>query len=284
MVKAVPGNAMAKSALKFAHAAKEKAEPEFSQMLIEERRQYILGLAQKNGRVLVEELSRSFGVSTITIRKDLDELQSRGVLQRTHGGAILPISGSMADPTLKEKEGRSSNEKKRISEAAIRMVGEGQCILLDSGTTTTAIARALLSFSALTVVTNAVNIAAELSGTDFEVLLTGGSLRKNSFSLVGPLAEDMLEEIHADILFLGVDGFDVEVGLTTPNLLESRVNRAMVKASAKVVAVCDSTKFGRRSLCKIVDSSLVHHVITDSGLSSATADSLRSLGIEVTLV
>lgn len=253
-------------------------------MLIEERRQYILGLAQKNGRVLVEELSRSLGVSTITIRKDLDELQSRGVLQRTHGGAILPIAGSMADPTLQEKEGRSTDEKRRIAEAAIQIVSEGQCILLDSGTTTTAIARALLSFSALTVVTNAVNIAAELSGTDFEVLLTGGSLRKNSFSLVGPLAEDMLDEIHADILFLGVDGFDVEVGLTTPNLLESRVNRAMVKASKKVVAVCDSTKFGRRSLCKIVDPSVVHHVITDSNLPAATADSLRSLGIEVTLV
>jgi DeoR family transcriptional regulator, aga operon transcriptional repressor len=105
-------------------------------------------------------------------------------------------------------------------------VKEGQCVLLDSGSTTTAIARALREFSRLTVITNAVNIAAELANTDFDVILTGGSLRKSSFSLVGPLAEDVLREMHADILFLGVDGFDTKVGLTTPNVLESRVNRA----------------------------------------------------------
>lgn len=264
--------------------AKPVAEPDLSQMLIEERRQYILALAQKHGRVLVDELSQALGVSTITIRKDLDQLQSRGTLQRTHGGAILPISGTMADPPLQEKESRSSSEKKRIAEAAFKMVREGQCILLDSGTTTTALAKELKALSSLTVVTNAVNIAAELSGTDFEVLLTGGSLRKNSFSLVGPLAEEMLHEINADILFLGVDGFDVESGLTTPNLMESRVNRAMVKSSSKVVAVCDSTKFGRRSLCKIADASAVHHVITDDKLPLPMAEALRALGIQVTLV
>lgn len=116
---------------------------------------------------------------------------------------------------------------------------EGQCILLDSGTTTTAIARALRSFHNLTIITNAVNIAAELASTNFEVILTGGTLRKNSFSLVGPLAEEVLSEIHAYILFLGVDGFDPSYGITTPNVLESRANRAMVKAAHRVVAVCD---------------------------------------------
>jgi DeoR family transcriptional regulator of aga operon len=255
-----------------------------SQMLMEERRQYILRLAQDNGRVLVEELSQMLGISSITIRKDLDQLQNRGVLQRTHGGAMLPNPGSLADPTLQEKERRFSVEKKRISEAAVKLVHEGQCILLDSGTTTTAVAKALKSLSSLTVITNAVNIASELNGTDFEVLLTGGSLRKNSFSLVGPLAEDMLQDMHADILFLGVDGFDVEAGLTTPNLMESRVNRAMVNSSSKVVAVCDSTKFGRRSLCKIVDASAIHHVITDRNISGSAAERIRNVGIELTLV
>ncbi|WP_396270855.1 transcriptional repressor AgaR [Granulicella paludicola] len=255
-----------------------------SQMLIEERRQYIVALAQKHGRVLVEELSESLGISRITIRKDLDYLQGRGVLQRTHGGALLPGSGALSDPSLQEKETRHSSEKLRIAAAAANLVQEGQCVLLDSGTTTTAIARALKRFSYLTIITNAVNIAAELSGTDFEVLLTGGSLRKNSFSLVGPLAEDMLRDMHADILFLGVDGFDLEVGLTTPNVMESRVNRAMVKAASTVVAVCDSTKFNRRSLSKIVDATAIHHVITDSDLTSETADGLRSLNINLTLV
>lgn len=254
------------------------------EMLIEERRQYILGLAQKNGRVLVEELSRSLGISRITIRKDLNYLQGRGVLQRTHGGALLPGNGALSDPSLHEKEGRHSQEKLRVASAAASLVQEGQCVLLDSGTTTTAIARALKRFSRLTIITNAVNIAGELSATDFEVILTGGSLRKNSFSLVGPLAEDMLHDMHADILFLGVDGFDLDVGLTTPNLMESRVNRAMVKASATVVAVCDSTKFNRRSLSRIVDVAAVHHVITDSGLPEHTAEALRAAGIKLTLV
>jgi len=255
-----------------------------SEMLIEERRQYIVGLTRKNGRVLVEELSESLGISRITIRKDLDYLQGQGLLMRTHGGALLPGNGALADPSLQEKEGRHSQEKQRIAAAAASLVDEGQCILLDSGTTTTAIARALKRFSHLTIITNAVNIAGELSGTDFEVLLTGGSLRKNSFSLVGPLAEDMLHEMHADILFLGVDGFDMDVGLTTPNLMESRVNRAMVKASSLVVAVCDSTKFNRRSLSKIADATAIHHVITDSGLPPETAAALRSAGIKLTLV
>jgi DeoR family transcriptional regulator of aga operon len=253
---------------------KEKILPEFqrgTQMLIEERRQYIVGLAQKHGRVLVEELSESLGISRITIRKDLDYLQERGLLHRTHGGALLPGNGALSDPTLHEKEGRHSQEKLRIAAAAADLVREGQCVLLDSGTTTTAVARALKRFSQLTVITNAVNIAGELSGTDFEVLLTGGSLRKNSFSMVGPLAEDMLHDMHADILFLGVDGFDLEVGLTTPNVMESRVNRAMVKASALVIAVCDSTKFNRRSLSKIVDATAIHHVITDTDLPPETA-------------
>ena len=254
------------------------------QMLIEERRQYIVGLAQKHGRVLVEELSESLGISRITIRKDLDYLQGRGLLHRTHGGALLPGSGALSDPSLQEKEGRHSQEKLRIAAAAANLVQEGQCVLLDSGTTTTAIARALKRFSHLTIITNAVNIAGELSSTNFEVLLTGGSLRKNSFSLVGPLAEDMLHDMHADILFFGVDGFDLEVGLTTPNVMESRVNRAMVKASSMVVAVCDSTKFNRRSLSKIVDATAIHHVITDADLAPETADALRSAGIKLTLV
>jgi DeoR family transcriptional regulator of aga operon len=260
------------------------AVPDGSQMLIEERRQHIIKLAQQNGRVLVEDLSRDLGISRITIRKDLDYLQNRGALQRTHGGALLPQAGTLFDPSLKEKESRYYEEKQRISAAAVALIKEGQCVLLDSGTTTTAIAKALKEFSRLTVITNAVNIAAELSGTDFEVILTGGSLRKNSFSLVGPLAEEMLQDMHADILFLGVDGFDLEIGLTTPNLMESRVNRAMVKAATTIVAVCDSTKFNRRSLSKIVDATAIHHVITDNNLPKATADALRSLGIRLTLV
>lgn len=265
-----------------AKAKKRSVDP--SSMLIEERRQHVLATIDREGRVLVSELSDALGISRITIRKDLAYLEERGLLQRTHGGALAPHSGALLDPTLTEKEQQRLHEKQRIAEAAVKLVSEHQCVLLDSGSTTTMIARALRSFSSLTVITNAVNIASELTNTNFEVMLTGGMLRRNSYSLVGPPAEDTLRDIHADILFLGVDGFDPVIGITTPNVLESRVNRAMVRVSRKVVVVCDSTKFNRRSLALIVPPSAVHTVITDKGVSSSDVDALRSAGIEVIIV
>jgi DeoR family transcriptional regulator of aga operon len=275
---AASGKAMART------SSKAAAEPnENSQMLIDERRRHILSLVQSQGRVLVGELSRALGISQITIRKDLEHLQSRGLVQRTHGGALRLQSGALFDPSLQEKQKQHSQEKQRIADEAARLVQEGQCVMLDSGTTTTAVAHALKRFSQLTLITNAVNIAADLASTNFEVILIGGTLRKNSFSLVGPLAEDVLEEIHADILFLGVDGIDVETGITTPNFLESRVNRAMVKASRRVVVVCDSTKFSRRSLSRIIPTSAIHCVITDKNLPRETEEALRNQNIEVIL-
>jgi len=262
----------------------EPANGDRSRMLIGERRQHILSLLHRDGRVLVAELSESLGISPITIRKDLDELESRGLVQRTHGGALAPQSSTILDPSIKEKEHHQTKEKQRIATAAAKLVSEDQCILLDSGTTTTMVARALRDFSRLTIVTNALNIAQELGDTNFEIILTGGTLRKNSFSLVGPMAEDTLAQIHADILFLAVDGFDPKVGVMTPNVLESRVNRAMVKASRKVVVVCDSTKFDRSSMALIVPPSGVHTVITDSQISESAAQNLRNAGIELILV
>ncbi|HET8638569.1 MAG TPA: transcriptional repressor AgaR [Acidobacteriaceae bacterium] len=259
-------------------------EPAGDSMMAEERRQKILSLLQTEGRVLVSNLSKVFNVSQITIRKDLDSLHSRGLVQRSHGGALPPTSSALFDPSLQEKQQLHAEEKQRIAEAAVKMVQEGSCVMLDSGTTTAAIAQALKKFSALTVITNSINIAAELASTNLEVILTGGTLRKNSFSLVGPVAEDVLAEMHADVLFLGVDGFDPEIGLTTPNLLESRVNRAMISSATKIVAVCDSTKFYRRSLSRIVPVSALHHVITDHGVPQATVDALKKQNIGVTLV
>lgn len=258
--------------------------PENGHLLIDERRQHILSLIQKQGRALVGELSRTLGISQITIRKDLEYLQAKGLVQRTHGGALRIQAGTLFDPSLQEKKKQHWQEKQRIAAAAVKLIEEGQCVMLDSGTTTAAIAHELKRFSELTVITNAVNIAAELTATDLQVILIGGILRKNSFSLVGPLAEDVLEEMHADILFLGVDGFDPEIGLMTPNFLESRVNRAMVKAARRVVAVCDSTKFNRRSLSRIVPPSAIHTVITDKNLSREVQEALRAQNIEVTLV
>jgi DeoR family transcriptional regulator of aga operon len=260
-----------------------KAKPQ-APMLIEERRQHILSLIQKQGRVLVDELSNDLDRSKITIRKDLDYLESKALLLRTHGGALPARAGALSDPTIQEKEELHHEEKVRIAKAAAAMVSDGQCIILDSGTTTTEIARAILSLRGLTVITNALNIAADMARSDFEIILIGGTLRKNSLSVVGPLAEDVLKEMHADIVFLGVDGFDTKVGLTTPNVLGARVNRAMVEAAEKVVAVCDSSKFNRRSLSLIVGTSAIDHVITDSNLAPGEVKAIQDAGIEVTIV
>src|SRR5437868_3358973 len=234
-------------------------------VLNEERRRAILDLLTHQGRVLVTELATQFDTSQVTIRKDLEILHSQGMVHRTHGGALPAREGALEDPTLREKEKLHREEKLRIAEAAAEKVKEGQVLILDSGTTTTAIARALRNFKSLTIITNAVNIAAELSGTAVEVILTGGTLRKNSFSLVGPIAEETLKRLSADMLFLGVDGFDVHYGLSTPNLLEAKVNRVMVEIAKKTIAVCDASKFGRRSLSLIAPSSALQEVITDRG-------------------
>jgi DeoR family transcriptional regulator, aga operon transcriptional repressor len=253
-------------------------------LLNEERRRAILEILNRDGRVLVLDLARRFETSQVTIRKDLEELHAHGLIHRTHGGALPAREGALEDPTLREKEKLHRKEKLRIAQAAAGMVQEGQVVILDSGTTTTAIARSLRRFQNLTVVTNAVNIAAELSGTAVDVILTGGTLRKNSFSLVGPIAEETLHRLNADLLFLGVDGFDVHYGLSTPNLLEAKVNRVMVEVAKRTVAVCDSSKFGRRSLSLIMPPSALHHVVTDRGVLKSDVRTLKKAGIEVTLV
>src|SRR6201984_2103735 len=255
-----------------------------SPVMNEERRRAILDALNREGRVLVVELARHFRTSAVTIRKDLEILHSQGRVHRTHGGALPARESALEDPTLREKEKLHRKEKLRIAEAAARLVQEGQVVILDSGTTTTAIARALRSFQNLTIVTNAVNIAAELSGTAVEVILTGGTLRKNSFSLVGPIAEETLHRLSADILFLGVDGFDVHFGLSTPNLLEAKVNRVMVEVARRTVAVCDASKFGRRSLSLISPTPTLQEVITDRGAPKSDLRALKQAGIEVTLV
>jgi DeoR family transcriptional regulator of aga operon len=253
-------------------------------MLNEERRRAILESVNRDGRALVGELARQFDTSEVTIRKDLEILHANGLLHRTHGGALPSRETALSDPTLREKERLHRKEKNRIAQAAAAMTREGQVVVLDSGSTTAAIARALRQFHNLTVITNSVTIAAELAGTDVEVILTGGTLRKNSFSLVGPIAEDTLRRLNADILFLGVDGLDVRYGLSTPNLLEAKVNRIMVEVSKKVVAVCDASKFGRRSLSLIVPPTAVHHVVTDRSAPKADLRKLQKMGIELTLV
>lgn len=258
--------------------------PSPNRILTEERRREILDLVNRDGKALVRNLAEMFATSQVTIRQDLEVLHNQGLLHRAHGGALPVRSAALLDPSLHEKEKLYRREKQRIAMAAARLVKEGQSVVLDSGSTATAVARSLRSFHRLTIITNAVNIAAELAGTSIGVILTGGILRENSFSLVGPLAEDTLRRLSADILFLGVDGFDVRFGLTTPNLLEAKVNRVMMRIARRTVVVCDSSKFGSRSLSLISTPSAIHQVITDRGISKADLSSLEEAGIEAVVV
>ncbi len=260
----------------------ERADPH--RILAEERRRQIVDMLNQHGKVLVPNLAKKFSASQVTIRQDLEALHGQGLLHRTHGGALPVRSAALLDRALPEKEKIFRREKHRIAVAAARLVKERQSVVLDSGSTTTAVARALRNFRQLTIITNAVNIAAELAGTSIQVILTGGILRENSFSLIGPLAEDALRRLSADVLFLGVDGFDVNFGLTTPNLLEAKVNRVMMQIARRRVVVCDSSKFGSRSLSLISAPSAIHQVITDRNISESDLRGLRDLGIEVSLV
>jgi DeoR family transcriptional regulator of aga operon len=164
------------------------------------------------------------------------------------------------------------------------MIKLGEVIILDSGSTTTCIARRLKFKRGFTVITNAINIACELVASEVELILIGGLLREKSFSLVGPLADEALRNLTADKLFLGVDGIHFDYGLTTPNVLEAKVNQLMIKAASEVILVADSSKFGRRSLGVIADINAVDGIITDDNIKKDDLAGLQQSGIKVYLV
>jgi DeoR family transcriptional regulator of aga operon len=238
----------------------------------------------RQGRVLVSELSRHFETSQVTIRRDLEVLHAHGVVHHTHGGALPSRDGALEDRRLRENEKLHRQEKFRIADSAASMVKEGQVMILDYGTTTTAIARALRSFQNLTIITNAVNIAAELAGTAVEVIPLGGLWARIRFRWSARRRRNPARPECRSFVFLGVDGFDVHYGLSTPNLLEAKVNRVMVEVAKHTVAVCDSSKFGRRSLSLIVPTSALQEVITDRGAPRSDLRVLKQASIEVTPV
>ncbi|TVQ02729.1 MAG: DeoR/GlpR transcriptional regulator [Balneolaceae bacterium] len=249
-----------------------------------ERRDSIIQLIQKNGKVRVDDLSEQFDVSSVTIRNDLDFLEKKGICHRTHGGALIR-KNVYEDPTLEEKQKRSKKEKERIGGKALEYINSGDSILLDSGTTTLEIAFRLNSKKNLTVMTNALNIALKLlSFDDINIMLTGGTLRKESYSLVGPEAEASIKNYYFDKLFLGVDGLDIELGLTTPNPLEAQLNRIMVARAQQVIAVSDSSKFGRRSFSQICSIDAINTLITDTNISPEFEKELLKRNVEVVKV
>ncbi len=249
----------------------------------EERLRGIMKILEKENRVLINDLSKIFNTTSVTIRKDLDQLEREGFLKRTHGGAILhkPLFHGLA---LIEKEKLHADEKKRIADEAVKLINEGDVIILDSGSTTTQLARNMKNLKGITVITNAVNIALELATSDLEIILTGGSFQKDSSTLIGPLADDVLRKVSADKLFHGVDGVDYELGLTTPNIIEANTSRVMMQRAGENILLVDSSKFGRRSLGVICQIKEINKIITTKEMDKTEIQKLNDMGVEVVIV
>jgi DeoR family transcriptional regulator, aga operon transcriptional repressor len=233
-----------------------------------ERRKKILNMLETHGQVFVHELSEDFGVSEVTIRNDLEMFESKGLLIRSRGGAMIVQNTVGMDFRLSDKDKMNYSEKIRIGKKAAQLVNSGETIVLDSGTTTMEIAKNLNTNKAINVITNALNIANELiKYPDINIIVPGGTLRKNSHSLVGPLAEKSMRNFYVDKVFLGVDGFDTTEGAFTPNIEEASLNQIMIEITKEVIVVADSSKFKRRSLAFICPPKKIDIVITDDKIS-----------------
>lgn len=249
-----------------------------------ERHQYILSKLKQEGSVSVVDLCSELNVSSVTIRKDLKLLEDKNLLFRTHGGGTL-VNPYTGDRPVNEKEKIKSAEKSGIGEMAATLIEPNDCIIIASGTTVLSLARSIHPQGNLTVITAALNVAMELiHHPQIEVLQLGGILRKSSSSVTGAFAEKILEDFSCSKLFLGVDGIDIDFGLTTTNVMEAQLNRKMIKASQKTIVLADSSKFGKRGFGKICGLEDVEQIITDSGVSDHIVEKLRGMGIEVTIV
>lgn len=245
------------------------------------RRASILTQLEEHGQINVKQLSEYFKVSEVTIRNDLNYLDNKNLLLRSHGGAIRQQRVGI-DYKLAEKTKKSQTEKQKIGRLAAEMIKNGDTIVLDSGTTTAEIAKNLGRFDKLTVITNALNIAGILADFgNIRVIMLGGYLRANSLSLVGPMAESALRQYYVDKVFLGVDGIDSIYGISTPNIEEAFLNRAMIEMAKEVFVVTDSSKFKKRSFALIVPVQDIDYVITDSGLPEDEKKNLQNANVQI---
>lgn len=236
----------------------------------------------------MDALRDKLEVSLATVRRDLQELEERGLLRRTHGGAVaiepLFYEAFRHDRSFQDQVGSFADEKRRIAQLASEFVSPGDTIALTAGTTTTEVIRCLHAISGITVVTNTVNVAMELSNRrDINVFVTGGHLRGDWFSLVGPAAVATIHGLFVDVLFVGVNGIEAQRGLTCFNADEADINLAMVRQAKRKIAVADRSKLGVVAKWLICPTDAVDLLITDSGAPEAAIAPFREHGLEVRL-
>lgn len=267
-------------------AAKPGGAPEPAQSGQQQRFHAILSGLQEHGSVAVDDLSAQLGVSVVTVRRDLDLLEQQGLLRRTHGGAVS-IEPLFYEPFKKDRSFQAqveklANEKRRIGRAAAALISPGETIAITPGTTTAEIIRGLPLDSKITVVTNTVNIAMELSKRkDINVFVTGGHLHGDWFSLVGPTASRSLENMLIHTMFIGADGIDAQWGLSCFSPDEAELNGTMVRHARRLVAVADHTKFGVIANWRICETSVIQKLITDTAATDEMIAPFQKLGIEV---
>jgi len=251
------------------------------------RHEYILQRLQETGTVAIDELCTTLGASIATIRRDLEDLEKRSLLRRERGGAVrigpLFYEPFRNDSSFQDKVSSFAEEKRRIALAAAKLVSTGQTIALTGGTTTTEVVRSLKVLSGISIITNTVNVAMELSNRkDIEVIVTGGHLRGTWFTLVGPLANAATEMLFSDIMFIGVDGIDAKQGLTCTNSSEAEVLRKLVHHAKMKVVVADHSKLGSVSKYLLCPTKGIDKLITDTDASASAIAPFERLGIDVT--
>jgi DeoR family transcriptional regulator of aga operon len=249
-----------------------------------ERRQKIMSMLSAKGQVYVRELSKEFEVSEVTIRNDLGQLEKKNMLVRARGGAMLLETGVSIDHRLSDKDKLHYAEKVKIGKCAAKLINDYETLIIDSGTTTIEIVKNLPKVNELNIITNALNIVNQLvkqNNDNINIIMLGGYLRKNSLSLVGPLAARNLMNLFVDKVFLSVDGFDTKFGVYTPNIEEAYLNQKMIELAKEVILVADSSKFQRKSMVFICEVTKIHKVITDEGISDEDRKRLEDSGVKV---
>lgn len=247
-----------------------------------ERQWDIESILLVNRKVHVEELSRRYGVSQVTIRKDLTELETRGVLLRTHGGAVLAERPEMV-VNLHRRAMEFVAEKEAIARMAVQRIKDGESILLDTGSTSLLLARQLRGRN-LNIVTNSLAIAMELASDEqLSVVVLGGTLRRSSLALMGALSMQPLKSLHVDRAFLGASGFDPKTGFSCQNLIEAETKSAMLKCAHEVVMLADHSKFARTAFAPFCNLKELQVLITDATPPKPAAEALRRAGVSIVI-
>lgn len=247
----------------------------------EERWREILELLAAHGRIRVAQLAERLGVSEATVRRDFESMQGQGLLQRTHGGAMLPRLAAF-EVSFDESQNRALLEKQAIGRHAARLVQEGESIIIESGSTTLEMARCLSEIKQLTVLTNSLAICKELSANPgIEVMVLGGTLRRQSASLVGPWVAEILSQVRVDAAFLGANGLSVEFGISAPNVFTAETRKAMISAARRRIALADHSKLGVETLYRVAPLEALDLLITDAHVTQEQLDTLRAADIAV---